>query len=105
MALDFVTGTCSVKRLVTTGMKKEYQTIITNLDIDIQPNSWEQIFEDAVLNWFIWYVATENSDYILYNDLIVSEGKEYKVNSTRYYKWNNFIPGSLELYLIENLTK
>ena len=109
MALKFTTDTVSVKRLVTTtGIKKEYQTVLSNISVDIQPISknsqWEILLQDSVQANYIMFYETSDESAIVYNDTVIAWSKTYIVEWTSFWKGGWKLPNSLEVILSLNKT-
>lgn len=104
--LDFITGTCSIKRLgPKIWYKSDYIIIHSDIEIDIQPNEWQTLWIDKVKDSYKGYINTNNPELVIYNDIIIDEdNKEYTVQNAEFWKWNWKLEDSLEIDLILNRT-
>lgn len=107
--LEFTTGTCSIKRykaIVWNKYWKDYETVETSIEIDIQPDLGQVLWIDMIKDSYKAFVETEDKDLIKIDDIIIDWNNiEYVVTNALYWKWNEYLPSNFELNLVLNKTK
>lgn len=103
--LNFITWTCTIKRIDKVWYKKTYVLAHEWIMIDIQPDIGQTLWIDMVKDQYKAYISTTVKDLVKYNDLITDQdGVEYIVQEANYWSWMWNMESNFELTLNLNKT-